>query len=96
MASAAKKTKSKGKRYITLRQATKLCGCSQDCLGLHARQKKLKAVKMGKDWMTTREWLDEYGRQMERLARVDFALFDKTGTLTHPGFVQDDIVVRVN
>lgn len=52
--------------YITLHQATKFCSYSQDYLNLRARQKKLKAIKIGRNWVTTREWLDEYAKQVEQ------------------------------
>ncbi len=43
--------------YISLKDASKLCSYSQDYLSLRARQGKLKAVKVGRNWMTTKEWL---------------------------------------
>jgi uncharacterized protein YecA (UPF0149 family) len=46
--------------YILLREATKYCHYSQEYLGLRARQGKLKAVKFGRNWVTKKEWLDEY------------------------------------
>jgi len=48
------------KGYISLKEATKHCPYSQDYLKLRARQGKLKAVKMGRNWFTTKEWLEEY------------------------------------
>jgi len=47
-------------RYISLKQAGKYCPYSPDYLKLRARQGKLKAVKMGRNWFTTREWLEIY------------------------------------
>ena len=46
--------------YISLAEASKLCNYSQEYLSLRARQGKLKAIKQGRNWMTTQEWLDEY------------------------------------
>ena len=46
--------------YISLKEATKYCSYSQEYLGLRARQGKLKAVKIGKDWATKKEWLEKY------------------------------------
>jgi len=46
--------------YISLKDASKLCSYSQDYLSLRARQGKLKAVKIGRNWMTTKEWLNQY------------------------------------
>ncbi len=47
-------------KYISLKEAAKYCPYSQDYLKLRARQGKLKAVKMGRNWFTTREWLEMY------------------------------------
>ena len=46
--------------YISLADAAKHCDYSQDYLSLRARQGKLKAVKMGRNWVTRQEWLNEY------------------------------------
>lgn len=46
--------------YISLQQAAGLCPYSQDYLSLRARQGKLKAIKLGRNWLTKRDWLDEY------------------------------------
>ena len=48
------------KKYISLYEASTLCSYSQDYLSLRARQGKLKAIKIGRNWMTTVEWLTEY------------------------------------
>lgn len=47
-------------RYITLQEATKFCSYSQEYLSLRARKGKLKAAKVGRNWHTTREWIEEY------------------------------------
>jgi len=46
--------------YIPLREAIGYCHYSQEYLSLRARQGKLKALKFGKNWVTTKEWLQEY------------------------------------
>lgn len=46
--------------FISLQQASSFCDYSQEYLGLRARQGKLRAVKMGRNWVTKKEWLDEY------------------------------------
>ncbi|MFH1180978.1 MAG: hypothetical protein V1705_01045, partial [bacterium] len=51
--------------YISLQDATKYCGYSQEYLSLRARQQKLKAVKFGRNWVTKKEWLLEYLRTAE-------------------------------
>lgn len=47
-------------KYISLKDAAKYCLYSSDYLKLRARQGKLKAVKMGRNWFTTKEWLEIY------------------------------------
>jgi len=46
--------------YLSLQEATKYCGYSQEYLALRARQGKLKAIKFGRNWVTRKEWLKEY------------------------------------
>ena len=53
------------KEYISLQEATQFCKYSQEYLSLRARQGKLKAVKMGRNWVTTKDWLEEYLRKVE-------------------------------
>lgn len=59
------KIKKEEKELISLTEATKYCNYSQEYLSLRARSKKLKSVKVGRNWMTTTAWLNEY------LQRVD-------------------------
>ncbi len=47
-------------KYISLQAATQHCNYSQEYLSLRARQGKLKAVKFGRNWLTKKEWLEEY------------------------------------
>ena len=51
--------------YISLRAATKYCSYSQEYLALRVRQEKLKAVKFGRNWVTKKEWLEEYLKKVE-------------------------------
>jgi len=51
--------------YISLQEATQHCGYSQEYLSLRARQGKLKAIKFGRNWVTKKEWLEEYLGQTE-------------------------------
>jgi hypothetical protein len=48
------------KNYISLQEATKFCSYSQKYLNLRVRQGKLRAVKIGRNWVTKKEWIDEY------------------------------------
>ncbi|MFH0852126.1 MAG: hypothetical protein V1845_00745 [bacterium] len=47
-------------KYISLSEAARLCQYSQEYLGLRARQGRLKAIKIGRNWMTTEAWLRDY------------------------------------
>jgi len=51
--------------YISLQEAAKNCHYSQEYLSLRARQGKLKAVKFGRNWITKKEWLEEYLEKVE-------------------------------
>jgi len=67
--------------YISLQTATKYCDYSQEYLSLRARQGKLKAVKFGRNWMTQKEWLEEY--IMENQKSLDPALSRKIRETPH-------------
>jgi hypothetical protein len=51
--------------YISLTEAAANCQYSQEYLSLRARQGKLKAVKLGRNWVTTPGWLDDYLQQVD-------------------------------
>jgi len=57
---------SQNRKYISLLKATEICNYSQPYLNLRIRQGKLKAVKFGRNWMTTEEWLKDYLRKVEQ------------------------------
>ncbi|HUV81310.1 MAG TPA: hypothetical protein VMW21_02205 [Patescibacteria group bacterium] len=46
--------------YLSLKKATEFCSYTQEYLSLRARQGKLKAVKFGRNWVTRKDWLQEY------------------------------------
>ena len=46
--------------FISISQAAKLCDYSPEYLSFRARKGKLKSVKLGRNWFTKKEWLDEY------------------------------------
>lgn len=52
-------------KYISLSEAAKQCAYSQEYLSLRARQGKLKSKKIGRNWVTTVEWLKDYISKME-------------------------------
>jgi len=47
-------------QYISLQEATKYCDYSQEYLSLRIRQGKLKGIKFARNWVTKKEWLKEY------------------------------------
>ncbi|MBA7611112.1 hypothetical protein ES703_18329 [subsurface metagenome] len=51
--------------YLSLSEATEFCHYSQEYLSLRARQGKLKALKFGRNWVTKKEWLQEYFQRVE-------------------------------
>ncbi|MDO8654858.1 MAG: hypothetical protein Q7R48_00270, partial [bacterium] len=51
--------------FISLYQASSLCDYSQKYLNLRARQGKLRAEKIGRNWLTTHEWLQDYIKKVE-------------------------------
>lgn len=51
--------------YVSLSEATKHCNYSQEYLSLRARTGKLKAIKIGRNWVTKKVWLEEYARKVE-------------------------------
>jgi len=73
--------------YISLSEATKYCNYSQEYLSLRARQGKLKAVKFGRNWVTKKEWLEEYLKRNKKLIQPPENLpIEKTPVLRF-GFV---------
>ena len=74
-----KKGKDKDNIYISLQEATKYCNYSQEYLSLRARQGKLKSKKIGRDWMTTREWLESYIQSHHDFKKIPRVKKSKTG-----------------
>lgn len=60
-------------QYISLQAAARLCRYSQNYLSLRARQKKLKAQKIGRNWVTTKAWLYEYIAQVGDVKKMNVA-----------------------
>ena len=54
------------KMFINLMEAAKYCEYSQEYLSLLARKGRIAAVKINKNWMTTREAIEEYIRTKKR------------------------------
>jgi len=56
-------TPSKDKEnFISLAKATKYCSYSQAYLGKLAKEGKLEAIKIKRNWMTTKEAVEKYGK----------------------------------
>ena len=49
-----------GRQCISLREAAKLTGYAEDYLGQRARLGELKAIKVGRNWITQRSCLDDF------------------------------------
>jgi Fic family protein len=52
--------------YISLKEATKYCNYSLEYLSLLARTGKLPAIKFERNWMTTREAINNYLKKIEK------------------------------
>ncbi len=53
------------KMFISLKEAARYCNYSQEYLSLLARRGKLTAVKINRNWMTTKEAVEEYGKTLK-------------------------------
>lgn len=47
-------------KYISLSKAAEMTDYSQEYISLLCRTKKMKGTKMGRNWVTTSEWVREY------------------------------------
>lgn len=52
--------KKEEQKFISLAEAAKMTNYSQDYISLLCRQGKLKAEKLGRNWVTTKEWVYNY------------------------------------
>lgn len=52
-------------KYISLTEASRYTPYSQEYLSLRARQGKLKAIKLGRDWQTTMNAVSDYMREID-------------------------------
>ncbi len=51
-------------QYISLQEAIKYCDYSQEYLSLRIRQGKLRGKKFARNWVTKKEWLEEYLKEV--------------------------------
>ena len=63
------------KKIISLNQASKISGYSQDYLGYLIRQGDIKGTKKGKTWFTTEEEINDYIFK-KKIRREELALGD--------------------
>ena len=66
-----KKSTASEEKYLSLSEAAKYTPYSAEYLSLRARQGKLKAIKIGKIWVTKREWVKEYVRKYRGVEEVE-------------------------
>ncbi|PIX03165.1 hypothetical protein COZ78_01845, partial [bacterium (Candidatus Gribaldobacteria) CG_4_8_14_3_um_filter_42_11] len=59
-----KKSTTEKLKLFSLSELENYSGYSQEYLSLRARQGKLKAVKIGRNWLIAKEWIDEYKSQV--------------------------------
>ncbi|MDO8575007.1 MAG: hypothetical protein Q7R61_01900, partial [bacterium] len=52
--------------YIPLSEAGKILNTSRDYMNVLVRRGKLHAIKLGRNWVTTKEWLNEYQKSVGR------------------------------
>jgi excisionase family DNA binding protein len=62
---------------ITLKQASSFCPYSADYLNLLARKGKIRAVKIGRDWLVTRPDLVDYLSKQRQESRLRMAQLSK-------------------
>src|SRR3989344_6970340 len=60
MQSEIKNINDKNFQYIPLSEAGKILNTSRDYMNVLVRRGKLRAVKLGRNWVTTKEWVMEY------------------------------------
>lgn len=53
-------------KYLSLADAARISPYTQEYLSLRARQGKLQALKLGRNWVTTQEWLNDYLEQVRQ------------------------------
>jgi len=57
--------------FISLAEAAELTEYKQDYLGLLCRRRKLKGKKIGRNWVTTKEWVFEYVENVKKTESSD-------------------------
>ncbi|KKP93506.1 MAG: YadA domain-containing structural protein, partial [Parcubacteria group bacterium GW2011_GWA1_36_12] len=73
----------KGEGWISMLEASKLCAYSQEYLSLLARREKIFSKKIGRNWYTTREAIEDYLKTQSVFVSMPKNIFGKlTASLT--------------
>ena len=67
------KNQSKNLEYIPLSEAGHILNTSRDYMNVLVRRGKLRAVKLGRNWFTTNEWLSEFRTPTGKLEQEEKA-----------------------
>ncbi|MCX6789303.1 MAG: FG-GAP-like repeat-containing protein [Candidatus Gribaldobacteria bacterium] len=65
-----KKSTATALKLFSLSELENYSGYSQEYLSLRARQGKLKAVKIGRNWLIAKEWIDEYKNNVDNKQKI--------------------------
>ncbi|MCK4859194.1 MAG: hypothetical protein KAS87_01405, partial [Candidatus Omnitrophica bacterium] len=84
------KNKKEETEYISLFEAAKISGYAQDYLSLLCRQGKLKGEKIGRNWVTTYQWLDEYQQNL-----ISDMVSEKKSIMPKKDFKQIESIERI-
>ena len=68
--------------YISLKEASIYSSYSQGYLSFQAKQQKLKAKKFGRNWVTKKEWIDDF----KNSNKLESKSFDKNNFSKTPAF----------
>ncbi len=88
-------------KYISLAEASGQTPYSQEYLSLRARQGKLQAKKVGRDWVTTSEWVSDYliqakaGNPAAAKARDEYISLQEAAKHTRSKYSQEYLSMRV-
>jgi len=78
--------------YISLHEAAKLTNYSQDYISLLCRQKKVKGIKIGRNWVTTKEWVQGYINRTKGSGQNVISVRVEDGTETEDKTEKKEIV----
>ncbi|MCF7835990.1 MAG: hypothetical protein K9M15_02620, partial [Candidatus Marinimicrobia bacterium] len=67
----------KKSKLISLKDASGFSGYTNQHLGLLCKQEKLKSKKIGNKWFTTKEWIEEYRKEVENQYKAKDNYYDK-------------------